>query len=94
MARVENDEEALSLMNESHYGLTASIWTTDYVRAERFASELDVGTVFQNRCDYLDPSLPWNGTRHSGIGVTLSRFGFYHLTRRKGIHFRLGTKRK
>jgi acyl-CoA reductase-like NAD-dependent aldehyde dehydrogenase len=83
---VADDEEALARMNDSRYGLTASVWTSDRERAERFARDLEVGTVFQNRCDYLDPALPWSGTRDSGIGSTLSRYGFYHLTRRKGIH--------
>ena len=85
---VANDEEALIRMNDSRYGLTASIWTRDRERAEQFARGLDAGTVFQNRCDYLDPALPWTGSRDSGIGSTLSRYGFYHLTKRKAIHFR------
>jgi acyl-CoA reductase-like NAD-dependent aldehyde dehydrogenase len=84
---VADDEEAVGRMNDSHYGLTASVWTRDRDRAERIAGELEVGTVFQNRCDYLDPALPWTGARDSGVGSTLSRYGFYHLTRRKGIHF-------
>jgi len=85
---VADDDEALAMMNESRYGLTASIWTRDRERAERFAREMEVGTLFQNRCDYLDPALPWTGAKESGIGATLSRYGFYHLTRRKAIHFR------
>jgi len=87
---VKDDGEALRMMSDSRYGLTASIWTKDRMRAELFARELEAGTVFQNRCDYLDPCLPWTGARESGIGSTLSRYGFYHLTRRKGIHFRTG----
>ncbi|MCG3117280.1 MAG: aldehyde dehydrogenase family protein [Candidatus Manganitrophus sp. SA1] len=87
---VKDDGEALARMNESRYGLTASIWTRDRMRAELIARELEAGTVFQNRCDYLDPCLPWTGARESGIGSTLSQYGFYHLTRRKGIHFRIG----
>jgi acyl-CoA reductase-like NAD-dependent aldehyde dehydrogenase len=87
---VADDEEALVRMNDSHYGLTASIWTSDRERAERFARDLEVGTVFQNRCDYLDPALPWTGARDSGVGSTLSWYGFYHLTRRKAIHLRVG----
>jgi acyl-CoA reductase-like NAD-dependent aldehyde dehydrogenase len=86
---VRNDEQALALMNDSAFGLTASIWTRDQGRAEHMASRLDAGTIFQNRCDYLDPALPWTGWGDSGRGSTLSRFGFYHLTRRKSIHFRL-----
>ena len=88
VASVADDAEALARMNDSRFGLTASIWTTDRERAERFSRDLEVGTVFQNRCDYLDPALPWTGARDSGIGSTLSRYGFYHLTRRKAIHFR------
>ena len=88
---VRSDEEALALMNDSAFGLTASIWTRDQERTEYIAARLHAGTVFQNRCDYLDPSLPWTGWGESGKGSTLSRFGFYHLTRRKSIHFRLST---
>jgi len=75
-------------MNDSPFGLTASIWTADAGRAERIAARLQAGTIFQNRCDYLDPMLPWTGWGDSGKGSTLSRFGFYHLTRRKSIHLR------
>src|SRR5581483_6491651 len=85
---VADDDEALACMNDSRYGLTASVWTRSRERAERFARELEVGTVFQNRCDYLDPALPWSGAKESGLGATLSKYGFYHLTRRKAIHFR------
>jgi acyl-CoA reductase-like NAD-dependent aldehyde dehydrogenase len=85
---VENDEEALRCMRETRFGLTASIWTTDRNRAERFGRLLESGTIFQNRCDYLDPALPWTGYGDSGKGSTMSRYGFYHLTRRKSIHFK------
>jgi acyl-CoA reductase-like NAD-dependent aldehyde dehydrogenase len=90
VAPVADDDEALTQMNDSRFGLTASVWTRDRERVERLARDLDVGTVFQNRCDYLDPSLPWTGARDSGIGSTLSRYGFYHLTRRKAMHLRVG----
>ncbi len=86
---VQNDQEALADMADSRYGLTASIWTKSASRAEHFARELSVGTVYQNRCDYLDPALPWTGAKESGIGSTLSRYGFHALTRRKSIHFRI-----
>lgn len=88
---VKSDEEALALMNDSVFGLTASVWTGDQERAEYVARRLNAGTIFQNRCDYLDPALPWTGWGDSGKGSTLSRFGFYHLTHRKSIHFRCKT---
>ncbi len=85
---VASDEEALARMNDSRYGLTASVWTRSPARAERFARLLEAGTVYQNRCDYLDPALPWTGVKESGLGSTLSRYGYLHLTRRKSVHFR------
>jgi len=88
VSRVSDDDEALAKMNDSSFGLTASIWTADPERAESLASRLSAGTIFQNRCDFLDPTLPWTGWGESGKGSTLSRYGFYHLTRRKSIHFR------
>ncbi len=86
--KVGNDEEALNHMNDSRFGLTASVWTGDRGRAERFANGVNAGTLYQNRCDVLDPALPWTGWGDSGKGSTLSRYGFFHLTRRKAIHFR------
>ncbi|MCH2169749.1 aldehyde dehydrogenase family protein [Myxococcota bacterium] len=85
---VDSDEEALSHMNDTRFGLTASIWTRENARAERLAAGLHAGTIFQNRCDYLEPSLPWTGVGDSGKGSTLSRYGFYGLTRRKALHFK------
>ena len=86
---VASDEEALALMNRSRYGLTASIWTRDRDRAARLAPHVEAGTVFMNRCDYLDPMLPWVGVKESGLGCTLSKWGFAQLTRPKSYHFRL-----
>ena len=85
---VRDDEEAIARMNDSRYGLTASVWTRDPARAERFVRALEAGTVFQNRCDYLDPGLAWTGWKESGLGSTLGRHGFLHLTRRKSVHLR------
>lgn len=89
VAPVDSDEEALARMNDSRLGLTASVWTSDRDRADRLARQLDYGTVYMNRCDALDPALPWTGTKDSGRGVTLSALGFDALTRPKAIHFRL-----
>ena len=86
--RVEDDEEALAHFNDTSYGLTASIWTRDQSRAAWFASHHDTGTVFQNRCDYADPLLPWTGCRDTGRGESLSRHGYQALTRRTNTHFR------
>jgi acyl-CoA reductase-like NAD-dependent aldehyde dehydrogenase len=88
---VADDDDALRQMNDTRYGLTASVWTRDRERADRFGEELRAGTIYQNRCDYLDPALPWTGVGDSGKGSTLSPYGFYHLTRRRSIHFRART---
>ena len=85
---VEDDAQALARMQDSRFGLTASVWTRDRDRAEAMASELDAGTVFQNRCDFVDPALAWTGVGESGVGSTLSRHGFLGLTRRRSLHFR------
>jgi len=86
---VGSDDEALAKMNDSRLGLTASVWTTDRDRAARLARGLEYGTVFMNRCDYLDPAQPWGGWKDSGRGVSLGALGFEGLTRPKSIHFRL-----
>jgi acyl-CoA reductase-like NAD-dependent aldehyde dehydrogenase len=85
---VENDEEALQLMNDSEYGLTASIWTKDKGKALELADDLETGTCFMNRCDYLDPELAWVGVKNSGRGCTLSTMGYESLTRPKSFHLR------
>lgn len=89
IARVSSDEEALSLMNASNLGLTASVWTKDRDRADRLARQLECGTVYMNRCDSLDPALPWSGWKESGRGVSLSALGFDALTRTRALHYRL-----
>jgi acyl-CoA reductase-like NAD-dependent aldehyde dehydrogenase len=86
---VDSDEDALARMNDSRLGLTASVWTSDLERAERMARDLEFGTVYMNRCDALDPALPWTGVKDSGRGVTLSALGYDALTRPKSLHFRL-----
>lgn len=85
---VESDAEAVSLMNDSRYGLTASLWTRDEDAAIALGDQLATGTVFLNRCDYLDPALAWTGVKDSGRGCTLSRFGFDAFTRPKSFHLR------
>jgi acyl-CoA reductase-like NAD-dependent aldehyde dehydrogenase len=88
---VSSDEEALRLMNDSEFGLTAAIFSADASRAEILGDSLETGTVFLNRCDYLDPALAWTGVKNSGRGCTLSRVGFEQLTRPKSYHFRITT---
>jgi acyl-CoA reductase-like NAD-dependent aldehyde dehydrogenase len=85
---VAGDAEAIALMNDSPYGLSAAIWSNDLDAAERIGQQLDTGTVFMNRCDYLDPALAWTGVKHSGRGATLSSLGYEHLTRPKSFHLR------
>ncbi len=89
--KVASDEEAVRLMNDSDFGLTAAIFSADAARAEALGDALETGTVFLNRCDYLDPALAWTGVKNSGRGCTLSRVGFEQLTRPKSYHFRLAT---
>lgn len=85
-----SDEEAIRLMNDSQYGLTASVWTQDPEAAIRIGDQIETGTWFMNRCDYLDPALAWTGVKDSGRGVTLSSLGYDALTRAKSFHLRLG----
>ncbi len=85
---VDGDEEALGLMNDTSFGLTASIWTSDQKRGASLARKVSAGTVFVNRCDYVDPALPWTGLRDSGKGISLSVLAYHHLTRARGIHVR------
>jgi acyl-CoA reductase-like NAD-dependent aldehyde dehydrogenase len=86
---VADDEEAIRMMNDSRYGLTASVWTLDREAALSIGARVDTGTWFMNRCDYLDPALAWTGVKDSGRGWTLSRLGLETFTRPKSFHLRL-----
>lgn len=86
--KVRNDEEAIALMNDSPYGLTASIWTRDTEHAVAIGDRVETGTVFMNRCDYLDPALVWTGVKDTGKGAALSQIGYDNLTRPKSYHLR------
>ena len=85
---VKNDAEAIRLMNDSHFGLTASVWTKDADRAEAIADQIETGTVFMNRADYLDPGLCWTGCKDTGRGGGLSLIGYHNLTRPKSYHLK------
>jgi len=89
--KVSDDAEAIGLMNDSPYGLTAAIWTEDVDAARKIGDEIATGTVFMNRCDYLDPALTWTGVKDTGRGATLSLLGYDALTRPKSYHFRTRT---
>ncbi len=86
---VADDADAIRLMNDSQYGLSASVWSRDPEAVRRIDHELQTGTVFMNRCDYLDPMLPWVGVKDTGRGCSLSKWGFHALTRPKSHHYRL-----
>ncbi len=90
--KVKSDDEALGLMNDSPYGLTASLWTQDPERAARIGRDIETGTVFMNRADYLDPALCWTGVKETGKGGSLSVLGFQNLTRPKSYHLKKVTK--
>lgn len=85
---VRSDEEAIALMNDSEYGLTASVWTSDIDEATALGERIETGTFFMNRCDYLDPELAWTGVKNSGRGCTLSSVGYESLTRPKSFHLK------
>lgn len=86
--RVSGDDQAIQLMNDSEFGLTASLWTDDPHRAARIGERIETGTVFMNRADYLDPALCWTGCKQTGRGGALSSIGYQNLTRPKSYHFR------
>ena len=85
---VANDDEAVALMNDSSYGLTASLWTEDEARAMKIGTRIETGTVFMNRCDYLDPALCWTGCKDTGRGGSMSAIGYHNLTRPKSYHMK------
>jgi acyl-CoA reductase-like NAD-dependent aldehyde dehydrogenase len=86
--KVKDDEEAIRLMNDSPYGLTASIWTQDYDTAAAIGARIETGTIFMNRADYLDPALCWTGCKDTGRGGSLSYLGFHSVTRPKSYHLK------
>ena len=86
--KVKGDAEALALMNDSPYGLTASVWTQDYDTAAALGAQIETGTVFMNRADYLDPALCWTGCKDTGRGGSLSYLGFHSVTRPKSFHLK------
>jgi acyl-CoA reductase-like NAD-dependent aldehyde dehydrogenase len=89
---VKNDDEAIAVMNDSPYGLTASLWTKDAQRAAAIGARVQTGTIYMNRCDYLDPALCWTGCKDTGRGGSLSVLGFYSVTRPKSYHLKKVTK--
>ena len=86
---VASDQQAIELMNDSEFGLTASVWTTDTEAALRIGEQVQSGTWFMNRCDYLDPALAWTGIKQSGKGCSLSSIGYEKLTRPRSFHLRI-----
>src|SRR5690606_8841540 len=89
LMKVEDDTQALELMKDTDYGLTAAVYTKSPQRAERLLSELSVGSAYWNCCDRVSPRLPWSGRRNSGLGSTLSTYGIEAFTRPKAWHKRL-----
>ncbi|MBI5511607.1 MAG: aldehyde dehydrogenase family protein [Deltaproteobacteria bacterium] len=87
--RVQDDDEAVRLMNDNRYGLTAAVFTSDQERAVAIGKQIETGTWFMNRCDYLDPALAWVGVKDSGRGCTLSKVGYEYLTRPKSFHLKI-----
>jgi len=88
ISKCKDEEEAIKLMNDSNYGLTASIYTKNKELALKMAPRLHTGTVMLNRCDTCDPHLPWSGRKDSGRGIGLSYLGFHGVTRTKGYNFK------
>ncbi|MBL8597582.1 MAG: aldehyde dehydrogenase family protein [Devosia sp.] len=87
--KVADDDEAVTLMNDSPYGLTASIWSQDLDEVAKLGARVETGTVFANRCDYLDPALVWTGVKDTGKGGALSEIGYHNLTQPKSVHLKI-----
>jgi acyl-CoA reductase-like NAD-dependent aldehyde dehydrogenase len=86
--KASSDAEAIAYMNDSQYGLSASIWTSDQDAAIRIGEQVETGTVFMNRCDYVDPALVWTGVKETGRGIALSALGFDSYTQPKSFHLK------
>jgi len=86
--KVKSDKEAIKLMNDSQFGLTASIWTKDTEKGHQLAEDVEAGTVFVNRCDFPAPDLAWTGWKESGKGHTLSKLGFEQFVKLKSYHIK------
>ena len=86
--KVKNDNEAIDLMKDSEYGLTASVYSNDQSRAEKILREIDAGTGYWNCCDRVSAAVPWSGRKHSGFGATLSHLGLRAFVKPKAYHFR------
>lgn len=86
--KVANDEEAIALMQDTEYGLTASVYSDSQERGEGILKQINTGTAYWNCCDRVSPYLPWSGRKHSGIGATLSHIGIRAFTKPKGYHLR------
>ena len=86
--KVKDDEEAIELMQDTEYGLTAAVYSTGYARAEAVMKQMDTGTVYWNCCDRVSASLPWSGRKHSGLGSTLSYQGIRAFVQPKAWHIR------
>jgi len=86
--KVADDDEAIALMNDSPYGLTASVWSADLDTVATLGARIETGTVFANRCDYLDPTLVWTGVKDTGKGGALSEIGYTNLTQPKSYHLK------
>jgi acyl-CoA reductase-like NAD-dependent aldehyde dehydrogenase len=88
LQKVSGDDEAIALMNDTDYGLTAGVYTKAEKRAKRILERVQAGRVYWNCCDRVSPRLPWSGLKHSGIGLTLSTYGIQTFTRPKAWHLR------